>query len=479
MNNNFDSEFVSWGEIVNGQFGWPLALICLGVSLHALDTLIIATMLPAIVAEIGGENLVSLTVSLYELGSVIASAACGLITLRYGLRVPMVMATLLFATGCTLSAIAPEMWVVLIGRLLQGLGGGALLAFSFVATAVLFPRKLLARAMGAVSVFWGASAFTGPLLGGVFVEFATWRIGFIFFAMMAVFLSLGILAKVRDTTESTTNSGQTRFPVWRLLWLSAGIIAIGYAGVHISIIITPVFVVAGIVCLAMFLRLDTCKDNNRLLPHKPISLHHPIGAACIMILCFSSASVTLSIYGAFIMIALHDVSVLTAGYVIATQAVGWSVTGALSSGLPERHDPKMIGIGMLIASLGIFGFVYSVPYGPIWLTAVFGLVEGVGFGLAWTFISRRICALVPPDEIERATSAIPTAQAIGYAVGASYIGIVANAFGFAAHVDDINIRFTATAIFLSCTPLALLGLVATYKFVVTNYPRNTRTVLTR
>lgn len=157
---------------------------------------------------------------------------------------------------------------------------------------------------------------------------------------------------------------------------------------------------------------------------------------------------------------MHNVSILTAGYVIATQALGWSVASALISGLPERHDAKMIGVGMCVASFGIFGFVYSVPYGSIWLIA--------SFGLAWTFIPRRICALAPTHEIERATSAVPTAQAIGYAVGASYIGIIANASGFAAQADNSTMRLTATIIFISCTPLTLLGLIATCRFVKAN-----------
>lgn len=473
MKNNSDYGSARWGELVNRGLGWSLVLICLGVSLHALDALIVATMMPAIVAEIGGANLVFWTISLYELGSVIASATCGLITLRYDLRVPMFIATLLFASGCTLSAIAPDMWVVLIGRLLQGLGGGGLLALSFVASAVLFPRKLLARAMGAISVFWGVSAFSGPLLGGIFVEFATWRIGFMTFAIIAVLLSLGILIKIRYTVDSASSWSQTRFPVWRLVWLSAGIIAIGYAGVDVSFTTSPVFVVFGIFCIVMFLRLDALKNQNRLLPSKPISLRHPIGSAFTMIICFSSASIALSIYGALIITSLYGVSILTAGYIIATPALGWSIASALISGLSERHDHKMIGIGMSLAALGIFGFAYSVPYGSAWLTASFGFVEGAGFGLAWTFISRRVCAVVPSNEIERATSAIPTAQAIGYAIGASYIGIVANASGFAAHLDGATMRFTAAVIFLSCTPLALVGLVATYKFVAT---KSTQTI---
>ncbi len=456
-------------KLTSRRYSWPLALICSGVSLHALDSLVVATMMPAIVEEIGGAHLIAWTVSLYEIGSVTASAACGLVVLRYGLRIPMFIAMLVFAAGCAVSAAAPEMWVMLLGRLLQGFGGGGLLALSFVATAIIFPRQLLARVMGTISVFWGASAFTGPLLGSVFVEFSTWRSGFTTFTAIAVLLSLCILAKIKNTTDAYSVVRQAYFPVWRLLWLSAGVIAIGYAGVDFSLVTSPVFVVVGSLCFVMFLRLDSLKDETRLLPHKPLSLHHPIGAAFIMILCFSSSSVTLSIYGALIMTSLHDVSILTAGYVIATQAVGWSVASALVSRLPEHHDHRMIGIGLSMASLGIFGFVYSVPYGTTWLVAGFGLVEGIGFGLAWTFIPRRICRLAPAAEIERATSAVPTAQAIGYAVGASYIGIVANASDFTVHADDNTMRCKAVILFLACTPLTLLGLISTYKFVAIDY----------
>lgn len=457
----------NWREIVSLRLVWPLVLICLGVSLHALDALVVATMMPAMVAEIGGVNLVSMTISLYELGSVIASAACGLITLRYGIKTPMFVCTVLFAAGCLLSAVAPHMWVVLIGRLLQGLGGGGLLALSFVATAMLFPRHLLARAMGAVSVFWGASAFVGPLLGGVFVEYSTWRNGFVMFAILASLLSLGILAKIRDAAPSNPGVGPTRFPIWRLVYLTAGVLCIAYAGAHISLISSPAFLVIGIVCFRLFLGFDAKENENRLLPRQALSFRNPVGAAFIMVLCFSAASVALSIYGALIITALHSVSSLTAGYIIATPALGWAAASALVSGFPEHHDRKLIGVGMMLAAVALCGFAYSVPYGSLWLIAGTGLLEGTGFGIAFTFISRRICALVSANEIERATSSIATAQAIGYAVGASCIGMVANATGFAAFIDVVTMRFIATAIFLASSPIILIGLLATYRFVAT------------
>ena len=61
---------VAWRELLTRQYAASLVLVCAGVWLHAADSLIVATMLPAIVDEIGGRKLVSWTVSLYEIGSI-------------------------------------------------------------------------------------------------------------------------------------------------------------------------------------------------------------------------------------------------------------------------------------------------------------------------------------------------------------------------------------------------------------------------
>ena len=120
--------FVSWREFLGSPYAASLALVCLAVWLHAADSLIVATMLPAIVAEIGGIALVGWSVSLYEIGSIVAGAASALLTLRFGLRAPMSMAAALFGVGCILSAVSPTMPLLLAGRALQGIGGGGLVA---------------------------------------------------------------------------------------------------------------------------------------------------------------------------------------------------------------------------------------------------------------------------------------------------------------------------------------------------------------
>ncbi|MEM7214745.1 MAG: MFS transporter [Pseudomonadota bacterium] len=463
MNNQTD--YVRWTEIVNAEFGWPLFIICFGVTLHALDALVVATMLPAMVSDVGGLNLVYWTIGVYEIGTVLFSAMTGLVTIRFGVRRPMVFASTLFGSGCVISAVAPSMEIVLIGRLLQGFGGGGLFAISYVASALLFPQRTLARVMGAISIFWGAAGFLGPMLGSIFVEFLTWRIGFWCFGIAAFLLSALILLKISGAKPQEQQELSDRYPFGRILALTLGIFLIAAAGINVDAIKSPLLISAGILGIGVFLVADNTHEKSRLLPEQPLNFLKPMGSAITMIVCLAAATVALHIYGALILTSIHGASTLTAGYVIACPAIGWALATILVSGSPERLDRKMIKVSLTIATVGIAGFVYAIPNGPILLIAACAFTEGVGFGVAWAFIPRLIRHISKPDEIERNTGAIPTAQAIGYALGAAFVGIVGNWSGIEeGHSGEISI-FAATAIFLFGAPLSLFGLFAMKRFV--------------
>ena len=92
-----------WRELLGAGNLGVVVLVCLGPWLHAADALLITTMMPAIVAEIGGERLVAWNFALYEVGSIVAGAAGGLVAMRAGLRLPMAAAALIFALGCAVA----------------------------------------------------------------------------------------------------------------------------------------------------------------------------------------------------------------------------------------------------------------------------------------------------------------------------------------------------------------------------------------
>ncbi|MBO0332714.1 MFS transporter [Sneathiella sp. CAU 1612] len=454
---------VRWREILNRQYGLALALVCLGIWLHAADSLLVATMVPQIVAEIGGAELIAWTVALYGIGSIIAGASSGLLTLHYGLRGPMTFAALLFALGCGVSALAPEMWVVLVGRLFQGLGGGGLMAMAFVAVSSLFPRRLTARAMGAISTLWGVSAFIGPLVGGLFVEYGTWQGGFWFFAIQAILMAIWIQFTLRKSKKQEDRP-HIRFPFWRLSWLSLGVFLIAYGGIEVSVLQTSLFVGLGVMALVIFLFLDGKKSENRLLPHNPLNLLTPLGAALVLVLAFSTTTIAITVYGPYLITVIHHEPPIVGGYVMACLSIGWSIVAFLASGVAEKHDARMIFSGMLVITASLPGYAYSLPNGPVWLIGVFAAIQGGGFGMAWTFILRRAMKLAPANEYERVSSAIPTLQRVGFALGAAYAGILANAAGLSEQADISTIHVVAWLLPLASLPAAAIGLVATYQF---------------
>ncbi len=463
MTGNTGDGRAGWGEILNRHYGPSVALVCLGVWLHAADSLLVATMMPAIVAEIGGAALVGWSVALYEIGTILTGAASGLLAARHGVRLPMGVAALLFAAGCAISATAPAMWLLLAGRLVQGVGGGGLMALSFVATGMLFPNRLIPRAMATVSTVWGMSGFLGPLVGGLFVEYATWRTGFWVFALQALALAAWITLGLKVPDGPAREKAGAWAP--HIVLLGLGVILIAYGGVAVAPLRTAAFVLAGIVFLIGFVVLDGRREGSRLLPRQPFSLATPAGSALIMILCLAIATIALTVYGPLLVVRLHGASALTAGYIVACSTIGWTVAAILVSGAPQRHDLKWIAAGMLLASASILGFLYSVPRGPLWLIAVFAATEGAGFGLAWAFILRQTTALAPARDVERVAGSIPTVQRLGYALGAAYAGIVANAAGFAEAADLEETAQVARVIFASCLPFAAVGLVAMGRFV--------------
>ncbi len=465
MKVNVEDAPVGWSEILNRTYASRLLLVCLGVWLHAADSLIVATMLPSVVAEIGGKALVAWTSALYEVGSIIAGAASGLVALKAGVRRPMAVAALTFATGCLISAFAPTMGILLVGRLLQGLGGGGLTAMSFIATATLFPGRLTARVMAAISALWGASAFLGPLIGGAFVTYSTWRMGFVFFGAQALLLAAFVFLGIRVAERPDTGNGNGSPPLLRLLILSTGVVFVAYSGIEVTATGTPAFLAAGFAFLAAFLWIDARNPANRLLPKRPFDPRTPLGAALLMVLTMNIATMGLTTYGPLLMTSLHGTSALAAGYVVAGIALGWTFAAIVVSGAPERHDPYFIAVGMSLVVASLVGLVYSMSNGPVWLIAVFATMEGIGYGTAWTFIIRRSRSLTPADDIERLSGSLPTVSRLGFALGASVSGILANSVGFADAASPEQLGLVARTLFVGVLPIALIALAAMVRFV--------------
>ena len=117
-------------------------LVGIGVWLHAADSLVTATIAPAIALDLGGIAYINWTIALYQVGAIVAGAAAAAMCARWGIKRVFMGATLIYAGGCVMGAAAPTMAILVLGRLIQGMGGGMLLSLSYVAIEAWFAPEI-------------------------------------------------------------------------------------------------------------------------------------------------------------------------------------------------------------------------------------------------------------------------------------------------------------------------------------------------
>lgn len=457
-----EEERVDWRALwASGDLA-RFCFVSLGILLHATNETMIATIMPAMVDDLSGVELVGWSLAIYELGAIVAGASAGRLVSYVPLRTNMTAAALVYAAGALICASSASMPLFLAGRLVQGLGGGALVSLAFVSVERLFPARIWPQLFGIISAVWGVAAFSGPLLGAVIAEALSWRWAFGLFALGGAAMAGASFAVLNTPGARRRIAGAAlpRFPYAVLAVLTFAILLIASAGVRIEPLRSSLLLAAGLVGLAVFFRLDARNARSRLFPSRLFDWATPVGAGMTMVATLSVATCSLAVYGPLLLTALHGISILTTGYIIAAESISWSILSILVANAPPRRERAIIVTGAVMIAAGIAGFAYTIPLGSIPLILLCALLQGGGFGIAWPFVTRVIVAAAQDDERTIASSAVPTMQRIGYAVGAAATGIVANAAGFADGLNPATAARVAPWVFLAFVPLAMVGCVA-------------------
>lgn len=452
----------TWGAILRERHFPTFALLCVGIWLHAVDTMLIATALPAVVAEIGGAPYIAWTLALYVLAAIVAGAGAGLVARRTSMRRAIAGGAALYGLGCAISALAPDMAVMLLGRSLQGLGGGAMMALTFIALTGLFPAEQWPRLYACTSAIWGAASLCGPLIGGLFVEAGSWRGAFWAFAAQAALLVVAFLLRLPG--DRAPDSGAAgAMPLGRLGLVAAGVLGIAAAGVILHPALALAAGLTGLAVLGLAVALDR-RAANALLPRAAFSAG-PARAGYLMVLMLSIATMSFTVYGPILMELIHGTRPLVIGYVIAAESMAWTLAAIAVAGQGPRAERRLIVAGALVITLGIAGLAWGVPFGGIGPATIFALMQGTGAGLCWSFTARRIVQGVAPDDQGLAAAAVPTIQQLGYAIGAAGAGIIANGFGLGAQPGPATALAAGPWVFILFVPLALVGVGAARRLI--------------
>ncbi|MGY2271528.1 MULTISPECIES: MFS transporter [Pseudomonas] len=435
----------NWAALLSGANGVRSLALAGGVVLHAINVYIATTILPSVVKDIGGIDYYAWNTTLFVAASILGSALSARLLGRLGPRGAYLVASLVFASGALACAFAPSMPVMLVGRLVQGLGGGFLFALSYAMIRLVFDEPLWPRAMALVSGMWGVATLVGPAVGGVFAELGIWRAAF--WSLIPVAGLFAVLAATVLPRRSTESVEPTPLPLTQLWLLTAAVLAVSAGSVSSTLPLN----LLGLAAAAMFTALlifTESRARHRLLPAGAFRLTTALGALYATMSLLAVAVTSGEIFVPLFLQVLHHQSPLVAGYLAALMAAGWTLGSIASAGMTGANVRRAILAGPILGVVGMLALALLMPRESnggaqtLTPTCLALTLIGLGVGLAWPHLLTRVFQVAPNGEQDLASASITTVQLFATAFGAALAGMVANIAGL---TEPGGIEGTASA----------------------------------
>lgn len=427
-----ESAPAGWSELFSGRNGLYALALAGGVTLHAVNMYIATTVMPSVVIDIGGLDFYAWTTTLFVVASILGAALTAKLLNSAGPRGAYVMATLLFAAGTLICSVATNMPVMLVGRSVQGLGGGFLYALAFGLTRVVLPERLWGHAIGLISAMFGIATLIGPAIGGIFAEYGAWRAGF--WSLLPFAVVFALLAFVTLPRSSWDTNERSSVPLLQLALLTSAVLAVSAGSLSSSTIWNIAGLAVGIVLIAVIAAVEA-RSKARLLPKGSFNITTPLGALYLAI-ALLMLGMQPEIFVPYLLQNLHGQSPLWAGYLAALMAIGWSLASFVSSRW-QQGSGRLVVAGPVLALIGLVLLAIFMPIEgagdwSLLLPICLGLILiGFGIGLAWPRLVTRVYQNAPATEQDLAAGGMTIVQLFAIAFGTACAGMVANFAGIA------------------------------------------------
>lgn len=453
------SATASWSGLLSGRNGMRSLALAGGTALHAINVYVATTIMPSIVADIGGLAWYAWNTTLFVIASIVGASLAAPLAGRAGGKGAYLAALAIFTLGTVVCASAPDMAWMLGGRTLQGLGGGVLVSLAYVLIRQVFEPPLWPRAMGLVSAMWGIATLSGPAIGGVFAQWGDWRAAF--WSLLPVVALLAAIVLVHLPSTARASSGGARIAGGRLALLALSVLAVSLASLARPGAWQLLGVGIGLALAALIVRLDR-HATVRLLPYGAYASTRLRAVYLGMSLLVIGS--TTEIFVPYFLQTIHGHSPLAAGYLTAVMAAGWSFGSTFSAGRDAASAARIVRISPLLmavslAALGIMlRSAHGFEQGPGFALLCVALAgAGLGIGMAWPHLLTAVLESAPASQGDLASASISTVQLYAMSVGAALAGLLANAAGLSEPGGVEGASRAAIWVFGGFAALVVLG----------------------
>ena len=408
--------------------GRVLVALMLSMGLAALDSTIVATAIPQIVAGLGGFAHFPWVFSIYLLTQAVTVPVYGRLSDLYGRKPVLFVGIAFFLGGSILCGAAWSMLSLIVFRGIQGLGAGAIIPMTTTIVGDIYTLEERGRIQGYISSVWGMASVVGPALGGVFAQYATWR--WIFYLNIPVaFAAVVMLQRYlhEDVVRRDHHIDYTGVAVLTggLSLTILGLLEGGVTWAWGSTQSICLFIAAAIL-LAIFVFIE----RNAVEPILPpwVFSRRVLVAANVGSISIGAVLIGLSSYVPTYAQGVVGVGAVLAGFAMAAMSVGWPLASSQASKLYMRidfRDTAIIGSLFTIAG-GLLFALYVHETTGLGRVAFASFVTGVGLGFTSISILVAVQSVVGWNRRGVVTGANMFMRSLGSSVGIAIFGSIAN-----------------------------------------------------
>ncbi|MGD6871783.1 MDR family MFS transporter [Sutcliffiella horikoshii] len=404
-----------------------LAAIMLAMFMAAIEATIVSTAMPAIAADLGGFSLYSWVFSSYLLMNAVTVLIYGKLSDLFGRKPILTFGIIVFLIGSLLCGMATSIEMLIVFRFIQGFGAGAVMPIASTIVGDMYTKEERAKIQGYLSSVWGISAILGPAIGGLLVQYVSWRFVFWVNIPLGILAIIGLYLFLHEGVEKKKHSIDYAGAGLLFVSVSSFMLVMVEGGVRWEWISAPVFSLIALSLITfIFFILQEKRAKDPMMPfdiwqERSILIANTTSLTTGVMLIGISSFLPAFVQG------VMERPPIVAGFTLTTMSIGWPIAamiaGRLLLKIGFRTTSIIGGVALILGSI-IF-MTLSPDDGPVW--AAFGsFMIGVGMGFSTTAFIVSIQSTVPWQKRGVATASNMFMRTLGSTIGAALLGGILN-----------------------------------------------------